>query len=301
MSKSNIQCEHCNGEGEYHIITGEHLELCPKVLVECDIEGCEEMIKRSESCGIHEKVCEHAIINCKYVELGCCNGITRKNMLKHEQDLNFHLEMALETITGLKKSEVLNHSSKIKQTLLFDAVTKMDQNMQKIHTAVRRSFWQPPKLAATLDSALDNGQGLAVATFKMEDFQSHIRNEKTFHSPPFYTSPGGYKMKIEVQAVENYLSIDLHLVPGENDDHLTWPFQQVEIEVQILNQECDDNHISALVPFYKTQKPRYTSERNEQAVAIKKLRKKHTFGDTLFFRVIVHKAPKLKPWLVCTV
>ncbi len=309
--KRIVQCEHCDEEGEYHTITGYHLELeCPGVMVECYNEGCEEMVKRFElDAGTHDEVCEHEIISCKYQPHGCNMDIRRKDKLEHEEDLKVHLEVALQTNTDLKKQldmlEELNQSSKIKQAILFSAVKKMDQNMQKIHGTVqclRQSSWERRLGLATLDSVLDNEQSIAVTTFKMEEFQSHMENEKTFHSPPFYTSPGGYKMKVEVQAIEDYLSINLRLVPGENDDHLTWPFHPATIEVQFLNQESDTNHLSTSISFRKVRHKqyKYVCRGNEEAVAINKLRKKYTLEDTLFFRVIVHKAPKLKPWLVCT-
>ncbi len=245
---------------EYDTITGDHLENWPEVLVECENEGCQEMIKRSElDDGTHDEVCEYEIINCKYLPHGCYLNFVRRDMPEHEEDLKVHLEMALQKNTDLKKRlntlEELHQSSKIKQATLFSAVKKMDQNMQTIHGTVQclQSSWQR-RLPATLHSVMDNEQGLAVTTFKMEDFQSHMENEKTFHSPPFYTSPGGYKMKVEVQAVENYLSIYLHLVPGENDDHLTWPFHQATIEVQILNQQSDTSHLSTRISIREKRK-----------------------------------------------
>ncbi len=303
--KRFVECKLCNEEGEYHIITGDHLEECPEVMVECENEGCEEMIKRSErDYGTHDEVCKYEIIDCKYEPHGCDKNIKRKDMPEHEEDLKLHLEMALKTNTDLKKRlntlEELHQSSKLKQTTLFSAVKKMDQNMQKMHGAVQhlqQSSWQ--KRLSTLDSVLDNEQSLAVATFKMEDYQWHVLNEKIFHSPPFYTSPGGYKMKVEVEAIENYLSIKLQLVRGENDDHLKWPFQPVLIEVQILNQTSDIRHLSTCI--FDTYSRKYACKGNRKSVAIEKLKKKYTVEDTLFFRVIVHEAPTLKPWLVCTV
>ncbi len=55
----------------------------------------------------------------------------------------------------------------------------------------------------------------SVATFKMEKYQSHMDSMKRLHweffSPPFYTSPGGHKMKVIVGVIENFLSIELGL------------------------------------------------------------------------------------------
>ncbi len=296
--KRIVQCELCLEEDEYHIITGEHLEEdCPEVLMECNRGGCEEMVKRFD-CMIHYEVCEYVSINCKYEPNGCYVKLLRKDMPEHEQDLKTHLEVALETNTGLKKRlDTLEESSKIERATLFGAMTKMDQNMQKIQGAKRQLPW--PSSLATLDSVVDNERSLAVATFKMENVQSHIQNKTPFYSPPFYmyTSPGGYSMKVKVQATKNHLSIYLTSVDGENDDPKAQPFQPVEIEVQILNQKSDVIHLSTSI--LKTG--RYKYEGNRKAMAIRKLLDKYTLNDTLYFRVIVHRTPTVKPWLVCTV
>ncbi len=284
-----IACELCWGQevGQCHIIKGDHAEKCLQMIVECWNEDCDELVKRSElEDGTHDKVCEQQLTCCKYWLQGCDKHFVRKDMPQHEEDLKVHLEMALKTITDLKK-----RLDTLEELQLFGA-TKMDEG--------------------------------TVATFKMEELQSLMENGKTFYSPPFYTSPGGYKMMVEVQAIERFLSIKLGLVNGENCKNQTWPLV-AKIEVQILNQESDDNHLSTLILF-KRNVESYEQvlashmdvigfgalrcnvdnavlilRGNKKAVAIEKLKERYTVGDTLFFRVIVHKAPKPRPWLVCTV
>ncbi len=301
--KRIVQCDLCNEEyGESHIIEGEHAEKYGQVLVECWNDGCEEMVKRSElEDETHGDVCEYQYLDCKYLDHGCYMDIIRKEMPAHEEDWKVHLEMALETNTDLKKRldtleelhqsstlkqatlfgakkrlvtlEELHQSSTLKQVTLFGAMTKMDQNMQKIQDI--------------------------VATFKIDEFQSHMEKWE-FHSPPFYTSPGGYKMKVQFQAIQNFLSIKLNLEDTTYSQHLIWPFQ-AKIEIQILNRESNDNHLSTLIIFQGNKEDTYVRKGNKKAVAIEKLSKRYLLQDTVYFRVIVHKTLKPQPWLVCTV
>ncbi len=145
--KRIVECEHCDEEGEYHIITGDHLEECTEVLVECYNEGCEEMVKRSErDDGIHDEVCEYQLIDCKYEPHGCDTNITRKDMPEHEEDLKFHLEIALQTNTDLKKRLDLLEKS------LSDTVKKM----QIIHHDVQCSQ-KPSRKTSYLAPAQKSG------------------------------------------------------------------------------------------------------------------------------------------------
>lgn len=63
------------------------------------------------------------------------------------------------------------------------------------------------------------------------------------YSPGFYTSPQGYKIciRVNLDGVENFqgthLSLFVHLMKGENDDLLTWPFAGV-ITLTVINQVC---------------------------------------------------------------
>ncbi len=117
--------------------------------------------------------------------------------------------MALKNITDLKK-----RLDTLEKLQLFGA-TKMDQS--------------------------------SVATFKMEKYQSHMDSMKRLHreffSPPFYTSPGGHKMKVSYSGCHR--KFPLNRVGSSKRKHQTWSFQ-AKIKVQILNQE---SHLSTLILY----------------------------------------------------
>ena len=69
-------------------------------------------------------------------------------------------------------------------------------------------------------------------------------------SEPFYTSPGGNKMCINVypngdgEAQGSHVSVFIKLLEGPNDESLHWPFLGT---VELLNQLADsDHHIRTL-------------------------------------------------------
>ena len=81
----------------------------------------------------------------------------------------------------------------------------------------------------------------------MSNFSQYKKVDDTWYSPPFYTENGGYKLQLAVHAngVDNgegtHVSVFLHLMKGENDESLKWPFSG-DITVQLLNWREDKGH-----------------------------------------------------------
>ncbi len=87
-----------------------------------------------------------------------------------------------------------------------------------------------------------------TVTFRMrcdcykDDFQD------VFCSPPFYTYTG-YKICLRVTftpdkrgfAIRDRVSVAGHLMKGDNDDSLSWPFTGI-VTIELLNQLEDKNH-----------------------------------------------------------
>ena len=103
-----------------------------------------------------------------------------------------------------------------------------------------------------LTSKLRIADQLTGFTLKFTSYEQHKASNDEVYSPPFYTSRGGYKMCLEVDANGysrgrgTHISIYLYLMRGENDDRLPWPFSG-NITVELLNQLEDKNHHSKTV------------------------------------------------------
>ena len=92
----------------------------------------------------------------------------------------------------------------------------------------------------------------------MTSFTQHRLSGDSWYSTPFYTGPGGYKLQLRVDPntstkpkgiplfqrkhEDTHISVCVHLMKGENDDCLGWPFKG-SVTVELLNWIEDKNHL----------------------------------------------------------
>ena len=270
-----------------------HVDVCPKVEIECMNSGCSVKIFR-EHLTVHENVCPKQVIACPYIEAGCSISILREDKYKHLQE---NLEQHAIIASGKVKS-LTNMLAIVRQQLTKSVEAK----------------WTPP------------------VTFKMTNYEQLKRNKETWTSPSFYSHPGGYKMffKVRGDSSNRYLSLFVQLTAGCNDDHLTWPYSGV-VTVQILNQVSDAIHYERSIDFGKAseekrQKPnpgtmtagfgnkQYISWLNleltvydtssasdsEYGLSERTLKRSYVQGDCIFFHVSEVTATSIcRPWLRC--
>ena len=114
--------------------------------------------------------------------------------------------------------------------------------------------------------------GLFPVEFTMKDFE-HCRSEDgEWQSPPFYSHLQGYKMCFLVNANGHgsakgtHVSVWVHLMRGEFDDQLNWPFRG-EVTIQLLNQLGDMYHATGTIHFTDWTPDMYRNrvERREKA------------------------------------
>ena len=100
--------------------------------------------------------------------------------------------------------------------------------------------------------AIESRVCLCPIEFTMTDFGSFKQEHDRWLSPSFYTHAGGYRFCLQVCACEHrsntHISIFAHLMRGEFDNSLKWPFRG-DITIQLLNQLRDKNHYEKTVPF----------------------------------------------------
>jgi hypothetical protein len=92
------------------------------------------------------------------------------------------------------------------------------------------------------------------AEFIMTDFKEYQTDGNHWYSPPFYIHPNGYKVCLNVcpngsgSGKGTHLSVYVHLMRGEFDDQLKWPYRG-EVTVKLVNQEEDKDHVVKTVHF----------------------------------------------------
>ena len=149
----------------------------------------------------HRQECMFEKVPCKYSTIGCEAEVERKDLADHEEDTQQHLQLAVDTVHQL-------------QSKLGDLPSKHVQMPMK---------------------------------YILTNYDQKKSSENKIYSPAFYTSKKGYKMCICVFAngcrdgKGTHVSVGAHLMKGENDDYLPWPFTGT-VTVELLNQLEDKNH-----------------------------------------------------------
>ena len=88
-------CLHCDTQGPFNIVSGEHLMTCTRVPIPCPNEGCSEFIPR-DSLAAHSEICPKQKVTCPYAPIGCSEEIARDRLEDHKQDgMRTHLDLAI--------------------------------------------------------------------------------------------------------------------------------------------------------------------------------------------------------------
>ena len=93
--------------------------------------------------------------------------------------------------------------------------------------------------------------------FTMRDFEQLKTDNDIWYSPSFYTHERGYRMCVRVHvngddaAKGEHVSVFIHLMRGEWDNYLKWPFRG-GITIQLLNQTEDKEHCENICEYSDT-------------------------------------------------
>ena len=109
------------------------------------------------------------------------------------------------------------------------------RKLQGIYQAIRTEIQALPMSQAT-------GILCPPVTFTIDNFTLRKNADEEWISPPFYTHHGGYKMCLTIhlngyeKARGTHVSVYVHMMSGEFDDHLQWPFPGAIINMSTLSQ-----------------------------------------------------------------
>ena len=102
--------------------------------------------------------------------------------------------------------------------------------------------------------AVDSRVCVPPSEFTMTDFVQRKAENDCWFSPSIYTHPRGYRMCLGVYAngrgdsKGTHVSVYVHLMKGEWDNYLKWPFRG-DITIQLLNQIEGKGHEENTIPF----------------------------------------------------
>ena len=325
-------CPNCSESGEYVERTTTHLEECPRKKIPCSNDGCCKHVARCHLL-LHYDMCEFQKVPCKYATLGCEVEVLRKDLEKHESDREKHLYLAMNAVPGLqqksiKQQETIEETVKQqKNTLarLQTIILAQNKEISELKLKLERQpcvplydplndrgipfYSQPP----TLNQPPISDQSV----FKFTDYAARKSRNASVFSPPIYSSPGGYKMCINVlpngdwKGKGTHVSVYAYLMHGENDDHLAWPFTGTVV-IELLNQLTNQNHFSVRIKMSKDRdvskrvlegdraktgwgRPLYISHSSLNHNAAKNCQ--YLKDDCLYFRLRIDSSVSPKPWL----
>ena len=208
-SKRQFVCVHCAYEATYQEIVKDHWPQCSKYPLECPNKCGERDIERQHLPN-HLHVCPLEVIECEFDYAGCTEKVKRQKMQSHvDSSVKAHLQLVAAHVKLQEKR-----------------IEQQEKQMEALFTQLTSTL-QPPS-----------------PVFTMTNFKWHKKDKAQWFSPPFYSHIGGYKMCISVDAAGHnvdYVSVYLHMMAGEYDDNLKWPFHGA-VTVQLLNRKKNVDH-----------------------------------------------------------
>ncbi len=238
-------CRYCNYKATYVEVTNAHWDICQKYPMECPNKCGETVIERQFLTKHLEETCPLQVIKCEFSYAGCEVEHQRQHMQVHlKEDIQSHLiKVSQCTITLLNKTEQQQSVIDQQQSIIaqLDNVTEQQQKqivaLTYLHVNVHKphAFITPPDIVMT-------------------EFEKHKKARDRWHSPPFYSHIGGYKMCLLVVASDDsygkgrHVSVFCVLEHGEYDGQLKWPFRG-DIVIQLLNQSSNKGHYERTVTF----------------------------------------------------
>ena len=290
------KCEDDKGAGELHLMRKDldvHLKTkCPKRAYEC--QHCGEKGTYASITEDHDKVCDKKIVSCPNKGSGCPLSLERGKAKQHVRSVCNYTEVAC-------AYESLGCGVR----MLRKDIKKHQENDDNMH--LHLSLQTVCELKEQ-HKTLSEGEALV---FKLSGYASKKVNNEEFKSIPFYVTPGGYKMCINVDAngcgdgAGTHVSVFTELVQGHYDDQLHWPFLGT-VTYEVLKKLTDDEHHSRVAKYDADDDMQVGS-----SVGVNKFlphsslshdpatNTQYLLDDTLYFRVSV-SMDNHKPWLVCT-
>ena len=283
-----LSCTNCWKDVEFRNAKNHELNECPKRQYTCP--HCNEAGVYDERTTTHLKVCPKVKVECSkcLVQFFRCDQTGHVLVCPNEP-----VRCKYSTNIGCAEKPLRKDLTNHEENALIHLEIAADKILKLTNMLVLKN----------------------TLTFKFNDFKEKKENDTQFLSTDICTSESGYKLCIKVdangydEAKDTHVSVFAHLMKGDNDDSLSWPFTGT-VTVELLNQlENKNNHKwTTTLPADEEYSQRVVDgERGEgygwrkfishADLAHKPLTNiQYLKDDTLIFRV----SADYKPWLECT-
>ena len=169
---------------------------------------------------------------CRSFHSKCTKTIKENNeAISSQRKTLSQLKSAVKSLEDcLPETQQKNYSLRqelARMTICLTELKKKDKQMMNTGTSCKAATDQIQAFA--IPKTL--GISCPPVVFTINYFRKRMATNDRWFSPPFYTHVGGYRMCFSVYpngcghtAHGKYVSVYLHVMTGEFDDHLNWPF-----------------------------------------------------------------------------
>ena len=279
--KRPFSCVHCkNFDSHYDDVASNHWPVCGYYPVQCP-NKCGEAPERQNLDKHITNDCPLTVIDCSFKHVGCEVKLPREEMSTHvNENIGAHLTLQAashEKLTSTMGAEApqeqtttLDSDQQVKKVteglkklcestlshmmLSITSHKQLETENRLLKTKCGKLQLENEQFKKQITTLMKNMQIIQIsliptcpAELTMTDFEQHKKDDDQWFSIPFYSHPKGYKMCVRVdanghgQGKHTHTSIYIHLMKGEFDDQLKWPFRG-EVTVKLVNQKQDRGH-----------------------------------------------------------
>ena len=267
-------CDYCGHKDTLKGITDEHWAVCKEYPVQCPNECQVGSLKRKD-LDTHVKAnCPQQIVTCEFLFAGCDTKVVHRDLSAHmTEQQSVHLALlaanlqqqateSSKTIADLgdivrgqaevfqQKEAENNHKIEELEKVVADQQSALSENEKrviKLERVVKQQEMQVRELKFTLERQknIPEAKLFPPLDLYMKDLYTHWTDGDQWFSEPFYTHPGGYKMCLSVyangtgQGYGSHVSVFAHIMRGEYDDELSWPYRGT-VTVSLVMEDEDD-------------------------------------------------------------
>ena len=220
--------------------------ICPNITIACPFTsaGCEDKVPRKD-LGLHVQKCtnKHMQLLCekllKLQQMQSVSACDDSDLAERETESLSESGDQLRRLDGVRLSGSNMQATQKLLKDLYQRVVQLEQKNRKLEIVNEQlSMKLQEKISEDVGRYCNGNYVWTIKDFNHELRKMKGCNKKILFSPGFYSSPFGYKVclrcKVGMYEGEEYLDLYIHMMSGENDDNLDWPFK-ADITFSLVN------------------------------------------------------------------
>ena len=257
-----IECVYKCGERlERRMIQDHELDACPRRPIEVQMSRLARKFEaslRANEKKLNEVITENEAIRAENQStkaevqaLHTENKATRAEVQAlHTENKATRAEVqALHTENKATRAEVeaihaTNRSVKAENERLTKRITELEKEQEGTEQKARQIEEKHDNLERELDTRIVPAP-IPPFYFSIVNYDHYKKVDNVLISPSFYSHPGGYKLHCSVNpngtgdGEGTHLSLYVHIIRGEYDNHLKWPFNGV-VTIAMFNRGTNE-------------------------------------------------------------